>query len=246
MRSWDCQGERRSKMTITEYHIKIQETGFIEYPSVISGDTILVEEIIKYEDCDLALKTYIAEMIMKRCFTPSNNCLGNDIDWYLNNFSKDYEADLIEPWRTGTIKEAINMIMSDDVFTQGIIATTYMFGVVEFYAKYLLGWRPNEYDFFDSDSHKPYREMYINQAINKLKKIKSALAESLNRIDKYNIGLLKENFIEEDRFVKAKIADRLLLARNTMLHGEKHSFYNISKYLIMIYAIFHLYRLQEK
>ena len=88
--------------------------------------------------------------------------------------------------------------------------------------------------------------MYLNNAINKLKKTKSALAESLNRIDKYNIEMLKENFIEEDKFVNAKIADRLSLARNTMLHGEKHSFYNISKYLIMIYAIFHLYRLQEK
>ena len=75
---------------------------------MIFGETIFVEEIIKYEDCDLALKTYLAEMILKRCFTATTNCLGNDIDWYINNFSKDYEADLIEPWRSETIKENQN------------------------------------------------------------------------------------------------------------------------------------------
>ena len=71
-------------MTLAAYHIKIQETGFIEYPSVISGDTILVEETINYQNCDLALKTYLAEMILKRCFTPTNNCLENDIDWLIS------------------------------------------------------------------------------------------------------------------------------------------------------------------
>ena len=128
-----------------------------------------------------------------------------------------------------------------------MIATTYIYvWDCRILCKISVGWQRNFYNFIDTDSHKPYREMYLNHAINKLKKTKSTLAEFLNRIDRYNIEMLKENFIEEDKFVKAKIADRLLLARNTMLHGEKHSFCNISKYLVMIYAIFHLYRLQDK
>lgn len=233
-------------MNIAAYHKTISETGFVEFPDSLSGDTMLVEKVIDYKSCDLELKTYLAEMILKRCFTPTHNCLDNDIDWFINGFQKDFQADLVEPWRTATIKKAIEMIMSDNIFTHGTIATTYMFGVIEFYAKCLLGWRSNGSDFFDVEYHKKFREMHIHTAIHKLKKIKSPLADSLNRIDRYNIELLKERGIDETRFVKARIGERLLLARNTMLHGEKHNFFDISHYLVMLYALFHLHHIQMK
>lgn len=233
-------------MDLIEYHNVIAKSSFVEFPESISGETRLVEQVINYSSCDLELKTYLAEMILKRCFSPTNSCLGNDIDWFINGFGSDFQSDLIEPWRTPAIQKAIDMIMSKNVFTNGVIATTYMFGIVEFYTKYLLGWRHHERDFFDNKYHESFRSMDIGAAFIKLKKQKTGIAESLNRIDKYNIRLLKENFIAEERFIKARIADRLTIARNTMLHGENHSFYDISHYLVMLYALFHLHHLQSK
>jgi hypothetical protein len=71
---------------------------------------------------------------------------------------------------------------------------------------------------------------------------KKDIANSLNDIDKHNIERLTKAGIEEKRWIKIKISDRLSLARNTMLHRENHSFYEKGQFLLMLFILFHLHR----
>lgn len=57
---------------------------------------------------------------------------------------------------------------------------------------------------------------------------------------------LQKRFIEEKHWIKPKIADRLKLSRNAMLHGESHSFYSTRNHLSMIYILFHLHDLKQQ
>lgn len=233
-------------MNIQEYKEKIWKIGFIEYPTIITGKELSLQEIVDIDIADLDLKIHLAKVIMCRCFSPTCGIYWPDNpDWFISHFLNIFDKDLIKPWLTNTIKEAINMIMSADTFNKCIIGTTFMFGVIEFYAKYKLGYRPEEYDFFDNISHRSFRDMSIGDAFNKLKKTNTKIAGILNEIDKHNLTLLKKTGIAEERYVKGRIASRLSLSRNTMLHGENHSFYDVGEYLIMLYILFYLHDLKE-
>jgi hypothetical protein len=242
------------KITIVDFKELIKEKEFEEYPYTISGKETPLSELINYNDTSLELKIYLCKLVIKRCFSPTGGIFWPmDTEWFINNFFVSYESDKLKSWLTATIREAVEMILSEDTFTKGIIGTTFMFGIVEFYAKYELGFRPFEYDFFD-DKKKDYfrnitnkkgtkhREISIGTAISLLQEKHIAIANSLNEIDEHNIARLKEFEIEEHRYVFAKISDRLNLARNTMLHGENHSFYDKGELLVMLYILFDLHR----
>lgn len=240
-------------MTISEYEKTIQDIAFDEYPHVITGDEPPLASFINFDQTDSELKIYLCKLIICRCFTPTGGIYWpEDAKWFITNFFRSYETDHIKSWLTNTIKEAAKMILSEDTFTQGIIGTTFMFGVIEFYIKYELGFRPNDYDFFDSrkkDYIQPFLkgknkipELSIGKAIRLLQATNIELAHSLNDIDNFNTQRLQNVGIEEGRWISAKISDRLSLARNTMLHGENHSFYDKGQYLIMLYILFHFHR----
>jgi hypothetical protein len=228
-------------MNLNDYKITIAANGFDEQPLIIFPGMLSLESFIIYQDADVDLKIYLAKLILCRNFSATG---GNDILtdplWFIRSFISCYEKDLIKPWLTEPIREGMEMILSEDAFSKGVIGTTFMFGIVEFYAKYLLGWKPEGADFFDTSYHRPYRTLFIGAAINGLKKLDNELANALNEIDEYCVQRLQERGIEEKRWIKPKIADRLALARNTMLHGENHSFYSIGKYLCMLYILFYL------
>lgn len=232
-------------MTLQEYQEKIGKIGFNEVPNEITGREKSIEDVVNYEEANLELKIHLAEVIICRCFPPTRGICFNDHRWFIENFLRYYENDIPKPWLTVAIREAIEMILSKDVFTKGIIGTTFMFGVVEFYAKYFLGYYPMKLDPFDEESHNKFRDMFIHQAFNKLRRSDKRIARSLNAIDKYNKKRLKKECIEKRR-IKARIEERLILARNAMLHGENHSFYDQGPYLIMLYILFHLHDWQSK
>jgi len=228
-------------MTTNDYIRKAKEIGFIEYPDFISGNEKKLKDFVDFETADLQLKIYLTEMIICRCFTtPSGIVFPADSEWFIENFFLTYKTDYIKPWVTPAIRDAVDMILSDDTFSKNIIGTTFMFGIVEFYTKHLLGYRPLEIDFFD-ERHKEYRKMPIGKAITSLKETDTAIGKSLQRIDKHIENRLKENGILEQRWVKYRIADRLSIARNTMLHGENHSFYDKGELLTMLYILYFLY-----
>ena len=98
----------------------------------------------------------------------------------------------------------------------------------------------------DEDKHPEFRKMSIHQAFNKLRNGDYEIARSINVIDNCNKERLKEEGIEEKRWIKARIEDRLTLTRNTMLHGENHGMHDEGPFLIMLYILFHLHDWQSK
>ncbi len=228
-------------MTTDDYIRKAEEIGFIEYPDFISGNEKKLKDFVDFETADLQLKIYLSEMIICRCFTtPAGIVFPSDSEWFISNFFLTYKTDLIKPWVTLAIKDAVDMILSDDTFSKNIIGTTFMFGIVEFYTKYLLGFHPLEIGFSDKEREK-YERMTIGPAIAKLKKTNTDIGRSLSRIDKHFINRLKEAGIEEGERVKYRLADRLSICRNTMLHGDNHSFYDKGELLTMLYILYFLY-----
>lgn len=232
-------------MNIGEYKEASKIAGYREHLNYIVYDEPTLESFLPFKEADIEVKIHVTKTIIHRHFESTGGiALSNDVVWFINCFLEDFNGDQIKPWISGAIRESIKMIASDDTFIREIIGMTFMFGVVEFYAKYRLGWRPEQHDHFD-DSHKPYREMFISAAINKLKKQRCALAADLCEIDNICVSRLKERGIEEKRYTKARIADRLAFARNSIVHGESHSFYYMAKYIVLIYALFHYHSLAD-
>lgn len=226
--------------TVAEFRSLTKKSRFIEYPYVITGDELDVAAMVDYENADLGLRIYLARLVLCRNFSA---CGGYEVltdhYWLIRSFLSDYNQDTIKPWLTPTIREAIECWISEAVFTRNLLGTTFLFGVLEFHAKYLLGWRPAEADFFDKEANGQFREMFLPGALIRLKKSSHPLAVDLNAIDEHSTTRLKERGINEVRWVKAKISDGLGLIRNTMLHGEEHSFYGVGRYLAVLYILFH-------
>jgi hypothetical protein len=242
-------------MTFEEYTDKITEIGFEEFPYIILGGEKNIGDIVDYDKASLELKIHLAKVTLCLCFSPTGGIyIPANCDWFISNFFQTYDKDVLKPWLTTAIKTASEMISSDNF--NGIIGTTFMFGVIEFYVKHKLGFRPNEYDFFDNNKKNYFRELNkdaksvrpelsLGKAFEFLQQKDFPISHSLNEIDKHNNERLQELGIEEKRWVKVKIADRLSLARNAMLHGEQHFFYDKGKYLVMLYILFHLNEQKE-
>jgi hypothetical protein len=241
-------------MTIEEYQAIIKINNFEEYPFFIIGKEQELSSFINYDDTNIDLKIYLCKQIICRSFPPTNGIYNpENPKWFIRNFILNYKTDYLKPWITDAIKAAVELILCEEVFTKGILGTSFMFGIIEFYAKYELGFRPNKYDFFDKNK-KDYFKIYLNEkeqnindisigkALKLLQATNTVIANSLNEIDNFNSDRLKKDWIKEKRWVKAKISDRISLIRNTMLHGETHGFYDIGMYLILLYILFHLHR----
>jgi len=233
-------------MNINDYRDIIEINNYEEYPFFITGHEKSLKSFIEFNKIDIDLKIYLAKHILCRCFSTTGGIYWPDNPkWFIKESIKIFESDFNKPWLTSTIKESIEMILRDDDFSKGIIGTTFLFGVIEFYAKQQLGLTPTEFDFFDKEKQDSFRKLSIGSAINRLKKTNSQLSISLNEIDNHNIKRLKDAGIQEGRFTLAKISDRLTLSRNTMLHGENHSFYDKGLYLAMLYFLFYFHDLKN-
>lgn len=230
-------------MTLDEYFEKYNISKFEDDPHLF-GISPKLSELVDYECAEIDLKIHLAKVILCRNFDFSGSIFGEDARIFIKSFFEEYDNDLLKPWITMTIKEAASMVLSDETFTKKIIGTTFLFGVIEFYAKYSIGYRPNEVDFFD-DYHMPFRRMSLEKALNITKELDKEIAISIKDVDSYSKNRLIELAWNETRWNRANIADRLTLARNTMLHGENHAFYGIGQYLLVLYALFHLQQLKE-
>lgn len=243
-------------MNVEDYKALIKEINFEEYPWLFVPDADYLHQIIEYDEIDIELKLYLAQLILCRSFYGTYTAWYLDVEWFITSFFEDYEMDFVKPGMTDTIKEAVAMIMSDEPFTKKIIGTTFMFGILEFYAMHKLGFRPMDYNFFDVRK-KEYikllnpsfdtkrRDLTIKPAFEYLQKQKLPLSKALNKIDTFTIQRLSEESIESEGWIRHKIADRLVIVRNPMLHGELHSFYDKGPYLLMLYILFYLHDLKE-
>jgi hypothetical protein len=242
-------------MHIAEFKQRLAALHVEEYPSVFIPGKDYISDAINYEEVDLELKIHICKLILCRSFYGTYTAWHKDVEWFINNFFAEFETDLIKPALTETIREASKMIMSEDVFKKGVMGTMFMFGILEYYAKYKLGFRPFDYDFFDKNKNAyikqlnpadQQRDLGINAAFNYLKKQAFPVSLFLQEIDAYTKKRLRKAGVKQDRWIKYDIADRLSIARNPMLHGEVHSFYEKGPYLLMLFTLFHLSELMER
>lgn len=232
--------------TIENYKAKATSIGFEEYPYAICGGEPTLESFVDFDNADIDLKIYLCKVILCRNFSATGMYdVLSDHTWFIKCFLKNYEADLINTHLTDAIKESIKMILSEEPYSKNIIATSFMFGVLEFHVKHLLGWRPMTLDFFDA-AQKEFRRKSIGIALKELLKKDCELSEILNEIDNHNVNRLKETGInKERRWVYPRIADRISIARNTMLHGESYNFADKGKYLTMLYSLFYYSQLKK-
>lgn len=237
-------------MTIKDFKGLIRNIGFKEYPIVFIHDRDYLSRIVPYDSADANLKLYLTQLILKRSFYGTYISWYADVEWFIKSFFQEYKNDYIKPPLTETIREAATMILSEDTFTKKVIGTTFMFGIIEFYAKYKLGFRPLEYNFFDSGKKEYIKvlnpnekrlDLTIKSAFEYLQKQNLLISLALNNIDNFTTKKLTKAGIKSERWTPHKIAERLSMCRNPMLHGELHSFYDKGEYLLMLYILFHLY-----
>jgi hypothetical protein len=156
----------------------------------------------------------------------------HDVYWFTRSFFASYTKDHIRPYLTEPIREACAMIMSDDKHNKGIIGTTFMFGIMEFYAKHHLGFRPMQYNFSDPCKHDYTRRLFsdgrrrkltLAPAFEFLQKENFPIAHSLNEIDRFTIenyrslvskSLMTSAYITKLLPVFRKCATRYCMANN--------------------------------
>ena len=241
-------------MTVTDYKNIISENGFEEYP-IFNDATALVSRFIIYPETDTDLKIYLNKLILCRSYYGTYAAWYPDVEWFARNFYSEMQRDFLKPELSQTIKFAAEMILADEPFTKGIIGTTFMFGVIEFYAKYKLGFRPMKYDFFDKKGKSEYlqqldvqnkkTDLSIKPVFEQLRQKNLPISIALNEIDAFTKSRLSSAGIDSKEWTVHSIAERLNLARNPMLHGETHSFYSTGTYLLLLYSLFHLYDIKE-
>lgn len=237
-------------MDIEVYKKLIAENGFQEFPSLNNGKHLLCR-FLNYNQADADLLIYLNVLILCRSYYGTYTAYYDDVKWFLDGFFSSYEKDVYKPYMTGAIKQATNMILNGDPFTDGIIGTTFMFGILENYAKQKLGFNPMDYDFFDKKGKQQYiqnlqvrnkkLDLNIKSAFEQLKLTDLPVAAALNEIDEFTTTGLMNAGIHSHRWILYGIADRLHLARNPMLHGESHSFSGVGSYMLMLYTLLHHY-----
>lgn len=241
-------------MNILAYKNLISGNDFEEH-SVYNDGSSLVSRFVEYGNSDIDLKLYLNKLILCRSYYGTYTAWYPDVEWFTSNFFLEYKVDLIKPELSGAIKFAAELILANEPFTRGIVGTNSMFGVLEFYAKYKLGFRPLDYNFFDKKGKREYlkrldvsnknRDLTIKSAFQQLQLKNLPIARDLNEIDNYTRSRLSEVNIESKGWNVHSIAERLELPRNRMLHGETHSFYDTGHYLLLLYSLFHLHDLKE-
>ncbi|MEO6669292.1 MAG: hypothetical protein ABIN36_07440 [Ferruginibacter sp.] len=242
-------------MNIDQYKIAAEKFGYKEEAIFHEHPEEYLKDFVDYKNTTVDLKIYLCELIIYRHFMAMGAIINpDDVNWFIQEYFSYYDADYILPDRTKSIKEAKELIMSGDIFGKAPIGAVFMYGIIEFYAKYKLGFRPNKYDFFDFEKHSYTKQftnkdkpqmIFIKEALDFLTQGELPISLSLRRIDSKTVNKMNELFIEERRFVYFGISDRLRISRNAMVHGENYSFFDRGRYMLMLYILFQLNELKE-
>jgi hypothetical protein len=229
-------------MTIRDYRKKAAQLNFEELPLALCGHEPSLYSFVDIDSASKDLKIHLCELMFNRNFPATGGIvLIAEPEWFIRHFFENYSGDIQSPLRSGSIKAAAKAILNSEDRNSALFATYFMFGIVEFYCKRLLGWEPDKYNFHDKAAHSTYRKMTLNDAFNKIKRGKTNLARSINRIDRAVVEQYSDLKISENDWIRYKMVDRLTLARNTMLHGEGNYFSSKGHYLLLIYILFWLH-----
>lgn len=241
-------------MDIEDFKKAAKDYGYGEEDIFHGHPEECLKDFVQYRETTLELKIYLAELIIYRHFMAMGaTLLPADVDWFIEEYFSDFEGDYILPERTRAVNQAKELIMTGDLFGKTPIGSSFMFGIIERYAKHKLGFRPHRFDFFDKKGKNAYikkyefdkNDIYLKGAFDKLENLGFPISESLKKINSKTSRKMKELSIEEERFVLFGISDRLSIARNAMVHGESHTFFYIGRYMLMLYILFQLNELKE-
>lgn len=232
-------------MTFAEYQKLAIDNKFDEFPKILYAGMCRLQDFASFEEADIDLRIHLIKVALCRNFSPlgTHEVLDDHI-WLLKEFLKEVDQDLIRPWSTSLIRTALVDAQSDDQFVKGVMAANTLFGIIETNARFLLQDEGSK-EYYDYKFQET-APIGIGNAITKLKKSKKEIGRVLSEIDKRNIERLKEMGFSEMEMKNTRIADRLINARNPMLHGENHSYYFMCRYLSMIYMLFHFCKKKSK
>ena len=229
-------------MNIEQYYQRSGKLRFTEYPTVVYPDESYLRDVVNLDEADLELKRYLAGLILCRCFPFTGGIIFDEPKWFIKHFISVYTEDAVRPWLTSTIKRAMEMVISENVFTDNLIGTTFLFGIMEFYAKQKLSGRKLPVGLFE-EKDKDGTYLSLEYALINLQKKKLPLSKALKKIDNDMRGILKTWCVNPSRWKQFMLANRVSEARNDMLHGDKHNHYTMGEYMAMLYILFHLYDL---
>jgi|GEM_PF-3745614 hypothetical protein len=233
-------------MNVAQYSKRCIEMGFTEYPMMVTpGVTPRMMDVVNLEEAELDLKRHVAGVLLCRCFPFTGGVNFGEPEWFITHFLTMYKEDAVRPWLTKTIQRAIELINSDNVFTDNLIGTTFMFGILEFYVKQKLSGRPLPvHSFEQNDNNGKY--LSLEYALDELQKKELPISIAVNKIDDDMYKVLSRWEKPEDDWKRHKVVSRVSKARNDMLHGNKHTYYSMGEYMAMLYILFHLYDLNTE
>lgn len=232
-------------MNIKEFEQKSIDIGFVEVPAVLGLPEVYLKDFIVLQECTIDLKIRVTELINLRCFSPLGAMLrGEEWNWFATSFADDFVKDPLKVWLSPAVQEALDLVQSNDTFGKHKVAAPFLFSLIEFHAKYCLGWRPDEVDFYDTQHNQKYFNMSLKSAFTKLQKTESKVAVSFNGIDKINKKRLKDRAISEGRHIYSKLGSKIQVYRNAFMHGQTHSFI-MAPFLATTYALFYYHQLRK-
>ncbi|HXB42373.1 MAG TPA: hypothetical protein VNZ49_17675 [Bacteroidia bacterium] len=223
-----------------KYTQLIEEFDFEENPAVIYDGMAMLENFLEFEKLSLEVKIHLSSMLIRRSVAVNTGIyLPVDVDWLINNFLKEYKIDFADRSRTGLHKRAIEMIMSDKMFEDCIIGTTYMFTAIEFFLKHKLGYKVYPTNKIEGENNQRFNTMSIGPAYLKVKKSNFRVSRELHLIDNHfkeqseNMGYGKE-FLEFHL-----LQGRLNSYRNISLHGHNQFFHSEGTLLALLFILLH-------
>ncbi|MGZ4041647.1 MAG: hypothetical protein ACXVNM_01175 [Bacteroidia bacterium] len=225
-------------VSIEKYAQLIRKFDFEENPIVIYDEMVMLKDFLEFEKLSLEVKIHLASMLIRRSVAVNTGIyLPVDVEWFINNFLKEYKVDLAERTRTGLHKRAIEMIMSDKPFEDCIIGTTYMYTAVEFFLKHKLGYKVYPINEAEGLNNQKFNKMSIGPAYLKVKKSNFRVSKEFHLIDNHfkeqsaNMGYGKE-YLEFHL-----LQGRLNSYRNISLHGHDQFFHSEGTLLALLFIL---------
>lgn len=233
-------------ITLDDYRSVAQEYGYSEELTYVAANLPELGKFLDFNMLTLDVKVHLAKVVICRHFEATGGVvLTDDVNWFIDGMRGEFREHLIQPWLTSAVDTAFKLIINHDNLGEVVVGTTFMFGVVEHYAKYRLGYRAEGPTSSTRADIERFRTMTIESAFGRLRKQTYPIALDISFIDKYHISDLKEAGIKESDRVHARMERRLAIARNSMVHGESHNHYHMGLYTMMIYALFHYHGLRD-
>lgn len=233
-------------LLIENYRKKIKEFNFEEFPQIIGHKMVMLKNFLEFDKLSLEVKIHLTSLLIRRSVGVNNGIyLPEDVNWLISHFIGEYKEDLSDPSKHDAHKRAIELVTSEETFSDCIIGTTYMYTVIEYYLKYKLGYKIFPKSDEELFQNQKIRENSIGSAYLKVKKSRFRISNELNIIDKHFKERAKEMGYEREELQNIQIQGRLNQNRNMFLHGHYQYYHAEGTLLVLLFILLHYCELEE-